>query len=83
MPFDLFKAVEHASTILHWQENLSSDEMPPEWMWSVESELAVWFERVQDERDERYGITRDRDDSSGNGSGSMMRNELAKGMRRG
>lgn len=79
MPFDLYKAVEHASAIIHWQENLTQDEMPPEWMWSVDHELQIWFERVQDDRDERYGGPRraDRDEVP------MMSNELAKEMRRG
>ena len=77
MPFDLYKAVEHASAILHWQENLTRDEMPPEWMWSVDHELEIWFERVQEERDERYGRDdRDRSDAP------MMRNELAEEMRK-
>jgi hypothetical protein len=67
--------VEHASAIIHWQENLSNDEVPPEWMWSVESELEIWFERVQTEREERYGGGGKRDEP-------MMQNEYAAEMRK-
>jgi hypothetical protein len=58
-------------TILSWQENLTSEETPPEWMWPVTHELEVWFERVEAERDERYGSD-DRDQVP------LMENELAR-----
>jgi hypothetical protein len=74
LPFDLYRAVEHAATIIHWQENLSNEEVPPEWMWSVEHELEIWFERVQAEREERYG--------GGSRNEPMVENEYAAEMRK-
>lgn len=76
MPFDLYKAVEHATNILHWQENLPESEMPPEWMWSVDHELEIWFERISEERDEKCGGGDKRDEVP------LMDNELAAEMRR-
>ena len=64
--------MEHAQTILAWQENLPRDEMPPEWMWSVDHELEIWFERVEAEREEKYGGTGDDRTEV-----PMMTNELA------
>lgn len=68
-------AIEHAHRVLDWQENLSSEEMPPRWMWPYESELEIWFDEVEDKRKQKFG-----------GSGSddavpMMTNELARGKR--
>jgi hypothetical protein len=61
--------------ILHWQENLVRDEMPPEWMWCIDHELEIWFERIEAERDERYGREeRERV--------PMMQNELTEDLRR-
>jgi hypothetical protein len=68
-------AIEHAHRILDWQDNLSSDEIPPSWMWIFEEELEIWFQEVEEKRKEKYG---------GGGSDSsdttvpMMSNELAK-----
>lgn len=79
MPHDLFSSVEHALGILNWQENLSSEEMPPEWMWSLDHELEPWFERVTEEREEKCGGGSDSRERS-NGSG-FMKNELTEGLR--
>lgn len=76
MPFDLYRTVEHAQTILAWQENLARDEIPPEWMWSVDHELEIWFERVEEERDERFGGGDRRERTP------MMQNELAEQWKR-
>lgn len=50
--------------------------MPPEWMWSVDHELEIWFERVQEEREERYGGSASRETTP------MMQNELAEEWKR-
>lgn len=50
-------AVTHALTVLGWQENLLSEEMPPEWMWPFTEELEEWFEEVTARR--RDGTSRD------------------------
>ena len=50
--------------------------MPPQYMWPFEEELELWFERVDTEREARYGGGSSSDDE---GTGSMMGNELARG----
>lgn len=60
--------------ILTWQENLPSEETPPDWMWHLDWELEGWFEEVQRKRDEKYGRDRDDDDDV---IVPMMNNELA------
>ena len=50
-PNDLALAVNHALTILNWQQNLISDEMPPAWMWPFDDELVDWFEAVEAKRE--------------------------------
>jgi hypothetical protein len=78
LPYDLYKAVEHATDILHWQENLTRDEIPPEWMWGLDDELEVWFERVLEERDEKFGGGSDKKDTNV----PLMDNEYAAEMRK-
>lgn len=73
MPFDLYKVIEHAHNILLWQENLTEEETPPEWMWSVDHELEVWFEQIKVARDEKYGAHKD--------EVPMMTNEHARNLR--
>lgn len=70
------RAVNHALRILEWQENLSEDEMPPEWMWPIEDALTSWFEKVKEDREKKYGS---KSTSSGDESAAMMQNEYAKG----
>lgn len=74
-PHDLVVAIEHASKVCDWQENLLSEEVPPSWMWPFDEELVEWFEAIDEKRKDRYGGG---DDSSSGGDG-MMSNELAKG----
>lgn len=80
LPNDLVLAIAHAQRVCSWQENLPSDEMPPRWMWSVDHELQSWFERVAEEREEKYGS---KVDSGGNtvDTGLMQSNEFAARMR--
>lgn len=72
-------AIEHASHICDWQENLQEDEIPPEWMWPFSEELEVHFEEVDRKRKEKYGL--DDDDKAGNGDMGMLDNEFARGRR--
>jgi hypothetical protein len=67
-------AIEQAHRIIGWQENMMSDEMPPRWMWHLDHELELWFERVETEREAKYG-----GDGSGDESTPMMSNDLAQG----
>jgi len=74
-------AIEHAGQICDWQENLTSDEMPPRWMWPFNEELEVYFEAVDRKRKEKYGIEDDDTGSTGDTSSGMMENEFARGRR--
>ena len=55
IPTDLFNAIEQAFRILSWQENLSKDEMPPEWTWNLDWEIEAWFKKIKIERDKKWG----------------------------
>jgi hypothetical protein len=71
------RAINHAHTILGWQENLPSEETPPEWMWSLDNELEEWFEQVEEARAEKYG----RNNSRGNDDDTivpLVQNELTR-----
>jgi hypothetical protein len=72
-------AISHAQTILSWQDNLLSEDMPPEWMWPLSDELEGWFEDVKKRQEERYGShgREPVEDAPG-----MAQNELTKGKRR-
>lgn len=72
-------AIDHAHTILRWEENLLPEEMPPSWMWHLDHELEPWFEEVRRNRESRYGGGRD---DAGDEEAPMMANELAAEMRR-
>lgn len=77
------RAVNHAHVILGWQENLSNDETPPEWMWALDDELEKWFEEVEETRKEKYGTGGRSDDARSNDTVvPMMQNELTRNRRR-
>lgn len=69
-------AIAHAHRVLDWQENLPSDEVPPSWMWPFEDELEIWFDQVEEKREDKYGRK-----SGGDETVPLMSNELAKGRR--
>ena len=69
-------AITHAQTILHWQENLMSEDMPPEWMWPLGEELDAWFAAVKERHEEKYGRKEPLDDAP-----DMAQNELSRGRR--
>jgi len=71
------RAIDQANRILDWQENLSKDEVPPEWMWPFDEELKAWFEEVDRKRSEKFGGG----SSSGDIDGPSMSNQLAEEMR--
>lgn len=54
----------HADYLIQLQEDLSSDEMPPEWMWPLPWEMGQWIDRVVRERKAKYGGTDDDFDSA-------------------
>lgn len=45
-------ALSHADQVVSWQqnENITSEEMPPQWMWPFPEELDVWFQQVIEAR---------------------------------
>lgn len=47
VPLDLLRTISHANKVLDWHENLSSDDIPPEWMWPFDDLLEEWFEDVK------------------------------------
>lgn len=53
---------------------MGHEEVPPKWMWPFAEELEIWFERVEEERKEKYGTTNDE-----SGDESLMDNELTRG----
>lgn len=70
-------AMEHANRVLDWHENLTKEEVPPEWMWPFEDELDVWFEQVEENRKAKYGV--DSGSSSSSQTVPMSKNEFAQG----
>lgn len=77
VPADLMLAIEHAHRVLTWRENLPDDEMPPSWMWHLESELDSWFANVEEKRKNKN----DGGDDEDTGSSGGIQNEYTKGMR--
>lgn len=75
-------AIEHANRVLDWQEHLRPKEIPPQWMWPLDDEIAKWLDEVMEARNEGRS---DDDSSSPNARRErtpMMSNELAEGMRK-
>jgi len=62
-PAEFVNALNHALTILSWQENLISEEIPPFWMWHLDWEISAWFDNVKRKRDAKYGGASIDDDS--------------------
>lgn len=61
--------------IIQWRENLTEEEMPPEWMWDNDEELERHFERIKAKR-RRAGPGDDDDDDD---QGLTVHNEYARG----
>lgn len=76
MTWDLAHALQFASRVCNWQENLQRDEMPPDWMLPHDEELELHFAEVDRLRKEKYGVD-DSDESS-----EMMSNSLSERFRR-
>lgn len=72
--------------MLQWQENLRDEEMPPQWMWPFDEELADHFEEVFKDRksggsgSRSRGLGRD-DDEVQNGLASELRRDVARAAR--
>jgi hypothetical protein len=76
LPWDLASAIQHAARILHWRENLLTDDMPPEWMLPFDDMLVDWFEAVKEKHAEERGTS-----SSGDTEAPMMGNSMADDFR--
>lgn len=72
-------AIAHANSICDWQENLTEEDMPPQWMWPLDHEVVAWFDAVAERRKARFAGSGG--DSGDDDSGLMMENEFAKGRR--
>lgn len=50
MPQDLFEAIAHANKVLDWFENLTTEDIPPEWMWPFSDEITIWFDDIKQKK---------------------------------
>lgn len=68
--------------VLGWQENLQKDEIPPEWMWTLDEDLEAWFQDVEEARKAKYSSNNS--DSGGRGLERvpLMQNALSQGKSR-
>lgn len=73
-------AIEQALTILSWHENVTKDEVPPEYLWEDSEGLEMWWASVKDKRELPY-----RSSSSGSDErpSELEENELARAFRDG
>lgn len=62
VPWDLTNAIQRATQILWWQDNLQEKWMPPEWMWPLDEELVEHFEWVKEQRQNDAPGAYDNDD---------------------
>ena len=72
MPWDLARAIDHASMVLGWRENLLPEDSPPSWMLPFDDELTLWFDEVKARREA---------ENAGDDVSDMESNDLAKGRR--
>lgn len=78
LPSDLSIAIDQALRISAWLEHLAKDEMPDEWMWTLDWELEDHFKAVEAIRESKYnGGGEDTDDIEG----STMGNKLTENFR--
>lgn len=64
IPHELSISIAHSLVIDSWFEHLPTDERPPEWMWPLPWEVEQWFDRVEKERDKKYGSSGDGTDDN-------------------
>lgn len=76
MPAELIDAISRAQSIIYWQENVVSKDMPPKWMWTLDEELNRHFERIRDKSGS------DDHDDDRPAAGPMLVNEYAQERRR-
>lgn len=75
-------AIEQALTILSWFENLTKDEIPPEYLWEDSKGLELWWADVTEKRERRFGgggSSNDGDDDDP--PSEMAENDLARALR--
>lgn len=61
LPSDFVTAMEQAFRILSWQENLSSKDQPPVWMWTLDWEIENWFHKLNEDRENNGNSSAGRD----------------------
>ena len=45
-------AINQALNVLSWYENLPSEERPPEYLWADDKGLEMWWQTVEDKRND-------------------------------
>lgn len=77
IPYRWFEAIRMALVFLSFDE-LPNEERPPRSIWLQEDKLGAWFERVERDRDQKYG------GGSGGGDtlleGETVENKAAAGL---
>lgn len=73
-------AIEQGLTVLGWYENLSSDEVPPEYLWEDAEGLEQWWKKVEDKRSDGRPSTsgRSSEDDDEDPEPGMAENDYAR-----
>ena len=75
-------AIEHALQILNWHENLSKEDVPPEYLWEDARGLEQWWDDVRARQEDgvatKRGRSSSRDDDDPTDSDEMVENDLAR-----
>ena len=74
-------AIEHALTILSWHENLSPEEVPPEYLWEDSEGLEQWWASIEEKRKSGEPISRSADTGNGDQGSDMTENDLARALK--
>lgn len=67
---------------MNWHENVSKDEVPPEYLWEDGRGLELWWASVEEKRDQRYGTGKS-DDDDRDSTPQMAENDLARALKQG
>ena len=80
-------AIEHALNVLTWHENLPKDEVPPEHLWEDSEGLEMWWEHVEQQREDGQPTSRSRSEADDDGEGDpdpgMAENDYARFLKQG
>jgi hypothetical protein len=71
-------AIEQAVTILSWYENLPKEEIPPEYLWEDSEGLEMWWNSLDERREEKMGRYRQQGGDGGDEDAGMADNDMAR-----